>query len=215
LQVPALDISLFTPYCYQTFKKSRGFIVTRATSDSAHKPDNQMRELFGALAGKHQSRIRRYVRSLGVASSSVDDIAQEALLVAYNRFDDYEPGTSFPAWVNTIARNLVWNDRRKASRRYKILNERIADYMETLEPQEEDGHAPEEDYEHRLALSECMELIPGENRSLVKTRYEEGLEPTQMAELFGMSPDSIRQRLMRVRKALRKCIAEKLKEMAE
>ena len=188
--------------------------MTAEASNSTSQPDHEARRAFGALAGEHQSRIRRYIRSLGVASSSVDDIAQEALLVAFNRFEEFEDGTSFPAWVNTIARNLVWNDRRKESRRYKILNEKITDYMETLDPYDEPEDS-EEDFQHRVALSECMQLIPDDNRKLIETRYQEGLEPSQMAEMFGMRPDSVRQRLMRVRKALKKCIAEKLYKSSE
>ena len=96
--------------------------------DNAENYDSRMR--FNELVIEHQSRIRSYLSSIGVAVSSIDDIAQEALVIAYKKFDNYEEGTSFPAWVNSIARNLAWNDQRKTSRRFKLLNERMTNFLD-------------------------------------------------------------------------------------
>ena len=119
----------------------------------------------------------------------------------------YDP-TSLEEGTAT-ARNLVWNERRKNQRRHRILSEKFSDYLETLEsheyPEEED-----DDFTHRSALIDCMEKLSDDNRSLVETRYRDGLEPIQMAEHFNMRADSIRQRLMRIRKALHTCITERL-----
>ena len=82
-------------------------------SESDLQSEHERRRIFGELAAVHENLIRNFVRSLGVASSDVDDISQEALLVAYRKFEDFELGTSFPAWVCSIARNLMWSECRK------------------------------------------------------------------------------------------------------
>ena len=173
--------------------------------------DTDSYDLFGELLKANQSLIRSYIRSIGVASSSVDDIAQEALLIAYKRFSTYDRKAEFAAWVCTIARHLVWNDRRKTSNRYKLLHQHLTDYMVSRDPSDILADNEVESLE-RMALRECMKKIPEENRKLVETRYHGNQEPTEMAEKLGMRPDSIRHRLMRVRKALRHCIEVKLKE---
>lgn len=169
------------------------------------------RDLFGELVRANQSLIRSYIRSIGVDSSSVDDIAQEALLVAFKRFSTYDREAKFAAWVCTIARHLVWNDRNKTSHRYKLLQENFTDHMISQDPSEILAHHEVESLE-RIALRECMKSIPEENRKLIEIRYQDDEEPTEMAEKLGMRPDSIRHRLMRTRKALRTCMENKLRE---
>ena len=47
----------------------------------------------------------------------------------------------------------------------------------------------------------------------MNARYQEGKEPTVIAEELGMKPLTVRQRLLRLRQALRECIENKLSEM--
>ena len=170
--------------------------------------------VFGELVIEHQSRVRNYIRSLGVASNSIDDIAQEAFVVAYNRFATYESGTSFPAWVNTIARNLIWNDRRKTARRFKLLNETVSE--ELLEEDPSLSLAEREDSDlRREALRSCMERLQPEHRNMLNIRYEQDMEPTQAAETLGLKPGTLRTTLMRIRQALRDCITKALGGLAE
>jgi len=46
-----------------------------------------------------------------------EDIVQEALIVAWRKVNDFDLGTSFPAWTAAIVRNTALNARRKAARR--------------------------------------------------------------------------------------------------
>ena len=98
-------------------------------------PTSIERQLFGELVKANQSRIRNYIGSLGVANCSIDDIAQEAFVVAFRRFGKYDRESSFASWVCSIARNLLWNDRRKTRRRYELLNEYVAEFL--LQPFQE------------------------------------------------------------------------------
>jgi RNA polymerase sigma-70 factor (ECF subfamily) len=44
----------------------------------------------------------------------VDELAQEAFLTAYRRYDNLEPDADFGRWLRGSARNLVANIRRKS-----------------------------------------------------------------------------------------------------
>jgi RNA polymerase sigma-70 factor (ECF subfamily) len=164
---------------------------------------------FGKLVVDHQSRVRNYIRSLGVASSSVDDLAQEAFVVAYKRFDTYEQGTSFPAWVCTIARYLVWGDRRKESRRRRILDETITNLLVSNDPYQDLANEEQSSWEIS-ALQTCMDTIPEEHREMVIQRYEKGIEAHDIAERMGIKAGTLRQRLLRLRLALQECMTNAL-----
>ena len=66
---------------------------------------------------REQSRLRAFVRALGVRAEAVDDIAQDALLIAYERLAVFRAEEDFGAWVRGIARRLVANWLRKENRR--------------------------------------------------------------------------------------------------
>jgi RNA polymerase sigma-70 factor (ECF subfamily) len=172
-------------------------------SSSSESAENRQR--FGELAAENHARVRNYLRSIGVSSSSIDDIAQEALVIAYHRFDNYEADTSFSAWVNTIARNLIWNDRRKNKRRFKLLNETVTESIVEQNPFE--GMAEQEDADlQRTALRQCMDKLSENNRDLLESRYQQEMEPSQIAEQLDIPAGTLRKHLMRIRLALRKCI---------
>lgn len=177
--------------------------------DVSSPTSSEDRPTFGRLVVEHQSRIRNYISSLGVASSTIDDIAQEAFVVAYNSFDSFKPGTSFPAWVNTIARNLVWNDRRKVSRRFKLLHEKATDELIQQDPASEIAEKEDSDIK-REALRECMGKLPDKSRNLLVARYETDMKPSQIAKSLGMAAGTLRKQLMRIRQILGKCISDRL-----
>ena len=86
-------------------------------------------EQFVDLVREHQSGLRAFIRSLGVDPMWVDDLAQEALVIAYERRRDYDDNLSFRNWVWGIARHCVLNERRKSARRSRILHANITDIL--------------------------------------------------------------------------------------
>ena len=75
---------------------------------------------FEALVLQHHVRLRVFVRSLGVDSDWVDDIAQEACLTAFRQWQSFDQTRDFGKWVRGIAANIVRNEVRKDSRRQRI-----------------------------------------------------------------------------------------------
>ena len=84
---------------------------------------------------REQSRLRAFVRSLGVRAEGVDDIAQDALVIAYERLDVFRDDEDFGAWVRGIARRLVANWLRKENRRRVILSEHMTELLADSDPQ--------------------------------------------------------------------------------
>ena len=86
-------------------------------------------ELFADLVKEHQVSMRVFVRSLGVESVWVDDLAQDAFVVAYREMDSYDPDRDFGKWLRGIARNLVRNELRKQGRHRRILHESLSQHL--------------------------------------------------------------------------------------
>lgn len=62
----------------------------------------------------------------------------------------------------------------------------------------------------RGALRSCVAKLKGRNRQALTLRYTQDVGPKEIAKEMGMSPNSVRQLLHRVRASLRQCIERAL-----
>lgn len=171
------------------------------------------REHFIEQVRTYHAGLRGFVRSLGVDPLWVDDVAQEAFIVAYNRLDEFERGRDFGAWLRGIARNLVINERRKDARRKRILSNNLTDVL--LSSSSASDHEPEEMGDDALArlnaLKECVRGLPEKSLRLLKCRYEEEQSAQDIAEEFAMNPPAVRKALERLRTSLRECMEQRIR----
>lgn len=165
-------------------------------------------ELFADLVKEHQVSLRVFVRSLGVESGWVDDLAQDTFVVAYREMDSYDPDRDFGKWLRGIARNLVRNELRKQGRHRRILHESLSQHLLGLAENEKDR---EVDVTQLSALRDCVEQLPGKSRELVRSRYFEGWDATILADKFEMKAATVRQTLLRIRRQLYQCVNQRVK----
>jgi RNA polymerase sigma-70 factor len=179
-------------------------------------PSASTRAWFLERVQSEQSRLRASIRALGVRAEAVDDLAQEALVIALERIDEFdregegEGGGDFGAWVRRIARHLVANERRKEARRGRILSEHVSDLL--LDPADDSASPAEgqEREEELAALRECLDGLPNSSRDLLRRRYFEGLSPGAIGSHTGRPSNQVRQALLRLRRALLGCIERRL-----
>ncbi len=172
--------------------------------------DLQMNDnLFAGLVKEHQASLRVFVRSLGVEPDWVDDLAQDAFVVACREMGSYDPERDFGKWLRGIARNLVRNELRKQGRHRRILNEGLSQHLLEFSEQEEEQFGARD----VSALRDCVEQLPNRSRELVRSRYYEGWNATVLADKFEMKAATIRQTLLRIRRQLYQCINQRMKEI--
>lgn len=169
-------------------------------------------EKFIAYVRENHAGLRGFVRSLGVAPMWVDDLAQEALVIAYERMDDFDEKRDFGAWVRGIARNLVINERRKDARRKRILSDNLTDVLiaSTSIPESEPEEKGDRAQAKVAALRECLKNVPEKSRILVQEKYEAEKTAPDIAVKLNMSAAAVRKSLERIRTSLRKCMEERL-----
>ena len=165
--------------------------------------------LFAGLVEEHQASLRVFVRSLGMEPDWVDDLAQDAFVLAYREMDSYDPERDFGKWLRGIARNLVRNELRKQGRHRRILHEGLSQHLMEFAKKEESQF----DVGQVSALRDCVEQLPNRSRELVHSRYYEGWNASILADKFEMKAATIRQTLLRIRRQLYQCINQRVKEV--
>lgn len=163
----------------------------------------QKRTAFAEFVRDHQGALRSFVRTLGVPMDSVDDLAQETFLVAFEELDRFDEDRDFGKWLRGIARNLVRNELRKTARRARIVHEELTEHLLAQSEEDASGNYEDVDFRH---LRDCLESLPAKSRELVAKRYEEEWNAPYLADQFGMSANAVRLSLMRIRSQLKTCI---------
>jgi RNA polymerase sigma-70 factor (ECF subfamily) len=160
---------------------------------------------FVALLGQHYRSLYAYAISLGADLHQADDIMQDASVVLWKQFDQFEPGTSFVRWGRVIVHNVFRNHRRLQWRRQNLFSPTlIAKLFETQ-------CAAEELLEVRLiALRECLKRLPGADRKLVNAFYQKGSTLAEKAKSARKKPNALHKAVSRIRLRLSQCIDRKL-----
>ncbi len=179
------------------FRLSRqGNIMTR--------PSPTLSPEFAQMVAQQHQQLRSFVRTLGVAPDWVDDLAQEALLVAWREQDSFDQQRDLGKWLRGIARNLVRNELRKQKRQERLLHQGLTELLvraAEVEPQPETWAAC-----RVPMLRDCVEQLAPKSRELVSGRYGDGWTAPDLANHFNMTPTAVRQALARIRIQLKRCI---------
>ena len=164
---------------------------------------------FTDVVREHHPRLRYFIRSLGVQSAWVDDIAQEAFLLAYRKWDELDDVKNAGIWLTAIARNLVMNELTKTSRRKRLLDENMTTLLLAAEGEPERPGRLSDQCTNHQALRDCLSKLSARSRKVVHARYFEDLDVTDIGGDLKMKANAIRQVLFRSRKVLAGCLQSK------
>ena len=170
------------------------------------------REAVSQLLERHTRRVRDYVRMLVKDGDVADDLTQEVLIKVVKVLDEgrYTDKGRFLPWVLRIAHNRVL-DYFRAQKQVKTVSESTSGFdilgnKNLAEPSIEDQLVSEQQAEEVRAL---IELLPEEQREVVKMRYYEGLSFKDIAEHTGVSINTALGRMRYALINMRQMIKEK------
>jgi RNA polymerase sigma-70 factor (ECF subfamily) len=163
-------------------------------------------EAFGSLMDLHVRRLRAVIALQAPVPHLIDEIAHETYVFAYNRIQEFQRGTSFFAWLKSIAWNLMRAEIQRFSREQanqaKYADRRVFEVV----PQKTPEHAVRE----LEGLEKCLDRVPPRLKQLLQMRYNLSFSTQEIAERAGQSAAWVRTTLCRLRKQLRDCVQDRL-----
>lgn len=130
-----------------------------------------------------------------------DDVLQDIAVAVLESFPSYDPARPFTAWAIGVARNQVRLYLRRRRRDRLVFDEAtIACLAEAF------SEIDAEQIRRLDGLRECLGKLANRARSLCQLRYEQDLKPAAIADLVGMTPNSVAKALQRIRDQLRECL---------
>lgn len=170
---------------------------------------------FEQLVAKHQQAVIGTIGKMTNHSPETEDIAQQVFLRLWKAASRYKPKAKFTTYLFTIARNLVFNDTRKKTRRRELSidtdeqnwHDSIADPSSSSRP---DQSLAED--ELRLQVDQAVADLPENQRLAVILRRYEQMSYDEIAEVLDTSVSAVKSQLFRARKSLRDSLKAYLEE---
>jgi len=175
-------------------------LIARAHEDSS---------AFVQLYRSHYDAVFRYCMHRLFERQLAEDITSEVFLRVVENFGGFKgEEKQFRCWLYRIATNVVNNHLRKTVRRNRLLkfaheqsNSQVTDCGEPAE---------------KLAvLRKAIFTLRPRYQTIITLRFFENLKLTEIAEVLGSSPGTVRSQLTRALAKLRKVLAEEFTEKSE
>lgn len=160
---------------------------------------------FEELVNRYKTRLFNLVYRLINNRDGAEDILQETFLRVYRERESYNPTYCFSTWVYTIALNLTKNELKKKSR-FKFLELSIIQNNKTYSREDRN-----QDIGLKSLLEKAIAKLPPRYRSALVMRDINQLPYEEMAEIQEVPLGTIKSRVNRARRMLRKKLKTKLK----
>lgn len=146
------------------------------------------------LVGRHLPKLLVFLRVLGTPDHLIEDLAQEAFMKALSHLHQFDDNRSFSGWLFGIARNTLFDAKRRYHRELQARSRIIAEPPPP--PIDELALAA-------VSVEALLASIGDEERLLIELRVFQHMPFSEIAELFGEAEPTLRTRMHRLLKKLR------------
>lgn len=154
------------------------------------------RNAFGELVQRYERRLIRVISRFIQDADTVDDLAQETFIRAYEKLDQFDPARRFSPWLFRIGVNLTLDYHRKQKRRIWgiLFTDRSRDRW--IENPQSDPR-PTQDLQQEVHA--VIAAIPEKYRTVLLLRDMENFSTSEIAAILDRKEATIRWRLAEAR----------------
>jgi RNA polymerase sigma-70 factor (ECF subfamily) len=159
-------------------------------------------DAYELLIQRHSAMAYRVALRLTGNHHDAQDVAQDALIAAWENLARFRAGSSFSTWLYQIVTRRALN---KASRG------RAASSLELLSEVAGTADEPAEKTERNLAIdavTDALLALPFAQRVVIVLHHFEELSYAEVAAITGSTEPAVRSHLFRARRALGKTLEE-------
>ncbi|MFP4662629.1 MAG: RNA polymerase sigma factor [Halanaerobiales bacterium] len=170
--------------------------------------NNGNKDVFEELIQRYQDKVYNTTfRMLGNHEDAMD-MAQETFIRVYRSLDNFKGNSSFSTWLFNITGNICRDELRKRQRSLKTYSLSSDKNINADIPEDtEQKNNPEKaslSRELSITIQQKVDQLPGEQKIVFVLREFENLSYQEIADVLDISLGTVKSRLSRARRALRK-----------
>ena len=159
---------------------------------------------YAYFVKKYSQQVLDFTVRMVSCMADAEELAQNAFIKAFNKFEKFEQRASFLTWVSRIAYNESINHLRRRKLHYVEIDEVPVADCNLLDDELSTGN------EERIKLmEEAINILPPDERMLVHLYYYEDKPLNEIAYVMDVEPNALAVRLHRIRKKLLVTITQK------
>lgn len=174
-------------------------------------------DAFNQLVNLWYKRIFNYILKNCGDEEVTEDLAQKTFIAVYKNLKKLKDPGSFKPWLYRIAtNNCIQEGRVRARNRTVPLMTPSPDEEDVVSRHEEAARGklfnPEETFQQReleQILMTCLQQLPEDQRTVIIMKEYEGMKFLEIAEVLGCSVNTIKSRLYRGLKQMKKILDHK------
>lgn len=164
---------------------------------------------YAYLVKRYSQQVLDFTVHMVSNRADAEELAQNAFVKAFNKFETFEGRASFLTWVYRIA----YNESINHLKRRKICLIDIDD-TQIAESQIDEDLSTGRDERIRL-MKDAIECLQSDERMLVQLYYYEDKPLQEIAFIMDAEPNALAVKLHRIRKKLLAIIKQKENEQVE
>lgn len=158
---------------------------------------------FGSLVREHQAMVFSLAYHFLRDRSLAEELAQEVFLLLHQNLSSIKSPAHLTFWLRKVTSHRSIDQMRRQQARPQVHLDDVP------EPATEDRAT---DPMLSRSLGKMVEALPENARMVLILRYQEDLEPTEIAEITGMPLNTVKSHLRRslatLREKLTRCLGE-------
>jgi RNA polymerase sigma-70 factor (ECF subfamily) len=155
----------------------------------------------------HLDALYNFALYLSRRPPDAQDLVQETCLRAFRFSHRFQPGTHLRAWLFQILRNTFLTFYRRESRELAVLDKEVVDGPEEFWDVEPSA-APVRSVGTAIDLERAIRDLPEEFRSVLLFADLEGFTLVEIAEIMDTPVGTVKSRLFRARRLVRRRLAD-------
>lgn len=155
---------------------------------------------------QYRVELIAYARSFVGDYATAEDVFQQALLVIFDKYQQFREGTSMLAWCRAIVRIEILKVRGRRKQERTLAASLLEDAIDAAFEEYQATRSIDDIETWRAALRSCLGRVSERGRGVLQARFVDGLGYPQIAERLEMTVEAVRKSLFRHKKKLRSCV---------
>ncbi len=164
-------------------------------------------DIFHTVYNAYQRPVFAFAYYLMKSKDMAEDVVQEVFTLLWEKRGLLKPDTFLLAYLKKMTQNKVIDIFRKAAVDKKMA-QKI--YTAMTSQANSESYSPDDTLEKELSTIylEALDRLPSQQRIVFTLRRDENLSYNQIADLLGLSPNTVRNHLIIATRSLRRYVGQ-------